>query len=115
MDITNNISDEVIFSKVSELMTKLKQNQQLQELAEKNGLNIKNTVKLTDDSIDNIAVSVVSLLLAKRANDSRYKTLVCTGVKKRSLKTDIINTYKNQANQLISRYKENIAEDTLSV
>lgn len=104
--ITETMSDDFIFSKVEELMTKLKQNQQLQELAEANGVNVKNSVRLTDDSIDNVAVSVISLLIAKRENDPRYKTLVNVGVQKRSLKTEIINTYKNQANQLIERYKK---------
>ena len=103
-----NISDEEIFSKVGELLNKLKSNQQLQELAEKNGLEVKNTVKLTDDTINNVAISVVSLLLAKRENDPRYQKLVNTGIQKRSLKTEIINTYKNQANQLIERYKSGI-------
>lgn len=103
-----NISDEVIFSKVGELLNKLKSNQQLQELAEKNGLEVKNTVKLTDDTINNVAISVVSLLLAKRENDPRYRKLVNAGIQKRSLKTEIINTYKNQANQLIERYKSSI-------
>lgn len=103
-----NISDEVIFSKVGELLNKLKSNQQLQELAEKNGLEVKNTVKLTDDAINNVAISVVSLLLAKRENDPRYRKLVNAGIQKRSLKTEIINTYKNQANQLIERYKSSI-------
>ena len=103
-----NISDEVIFSKVGELLNKLKSNQQLQELAEKNGLEVKNTVKLTDDTINNVAISVVSLLLAKRENDPRYRKLVNAGIQKRSLKTEIINTYKNQANQLIERYKSGI-------
>lgn len=103
-----NISDEEIFSKVGELLNKLKSNQQLQELAEKNGLEVKNTVKLTDDAINNVAISVVSLLLAKRENDPRYQKLVNTGIQKRSLKTEIINTYKNQANQLIERYKSGI-------
>lgn len=102
---TNIISDDDIFSKVNELMTKLKSNQQLQEIAEKNGLQVKNSVKLTDDTIENVAVSVISLLLAKRDNDPRYRNLVRMGMEKRSLKTEIINTYKNQANQLIERYK----------
>lgn len=102
---TNIISDDEIFSKVTQLMSKLKTNQQLQELSEKNGLNVKNAVKLTDDTIENVAVSVTALLLAKRDNDPRYRNLVRMGMEKRSLKTEIINTYKNQANQLIERYK----------
>lgn len=102
---TNILTDDLIFSKVKELMNKLKSNQQLQKLAETNGLDVKNSIKLTDDSINNVAISVISLLLAKRADDVRYKKLVHTGIQKRSLKAEIINTYKNQANQLIERYK----------
>ncbi|MGN1086455.1 MAG: hypothetical protein ACI4Q5_05415, partial [Porcipelethomonas sp.] len=71
----------------------------------------KNSVKLTDDTIDNVAISVVSLLLAKRENDPRYQRLVNTGIQKRSLKTEIINAYKTQANQLINRYKASIKEE----
>jgi len=110
MDNTNNISDDIIFSKVKTLMGRLKENQQLQKLAEENGIDVKNTVKLTDDTINNIAVSVIALLLAQRSGDPRYVKLVQTGIQKRSLKTDIINTYKNQANQLINQYKNNIID-----
>lgn len=111
MEDVTNISDDVIFSKVGQLMSQLHRNQQLQELAEKNGLDVKNSVKLTDDTIDNVAISVVSLLLAKRENDPRYQRLVNTGIQKRSLKTEIINAYKTQANQLINRYKATIKEE----
>lgn len=100
--------DDEIFSKVEELMNRLTKNQKLQSLAEKNGLDVKNSIKLTDDSINNVAISVISLLLAKRNNDSRYKTLVNTGIQKRTLKTEIINDYKAQSIQLINRYKNNI-------
>lgn len=115
MNTTNNISDDLIFSKVKTLMNRLKENQQLQELAKENGIDVKNTVKLTDDSINNIAVSVIALLLAKRDGDPRYAKLVHTGVQKRSLKTDIVNTYKNQANQLINQYKNEITDESSNV
>lgn len=97
--------DEEIFTKVETLMNQLRKNQKIQELSEQNGLQVKNSVRLTDDSINNIAVAIVSLLLAKKSNDPRYKKLVRTGIKKRSLKTEIINDYKNQANQMIGRYR----------
>lgn len=100
--------DDEIFSKVEELMNRLTKNQKLQSLAEKNGLDVKNSIKLTDDSINNVAISVISLLLAKRNNDTRYKTLVNTGIQKRTLKTEIINDYKAQSIQLINRYKNNL-------
>ena len=102
--------DDDIFDKVSTLMKKLKQNQELQQLADDNGLDVKNTVKLTDDNIKNVAVSVISLLLSKRDGDDRYNKLVHTGVEKRSLKTEIINTYKNQAIQLLDRYNNDLSK-----
>lgn len=99
-----------IFFRVKTLLDRLKENQKLQQLAEDNGLDVKNTVKLTDDTIDNIAVAEIALLLAKRENDPNYKKLVHTGIQKRSLKTEIINTYKNQANQLIVQYKKSLSD-----
>jgi hypothetical protein len=111
---TNVNEDEEIFSKVEELMNRLTKNQKLQALAEKNGLDVKNSIKLTDDSINNVAISVISLLLAKRSNDSRYKTLVNTGIQKRTLKTEIINDYKAQSIQLINRYKSNLKNNDIT-
>lgn len=108
-----NMTDDVIFSKVGELMERLAKNQQLQNLAEQNGLDIKNTIKLTDDTVNNIAVSVIAMLLAKRDNDSRYNNLVQAGIQKRSIKTDIINTYKDQANQMINKYKDDNRNELL--
>jgi len=105
MDFMN---DEEIFSKVDTLMNRLKKNQELQELSERNGLDVKNTVRLTDDALNNVAVSVVSLMLAQRSGDPRYKKLTLTGLQKRSLKADIINSYKNQANQIIKQYKSSV-------
>jgi hypothetical protein len=101
IDVMQDKEKDRVFKQVDILMKKLKSNQQLQALASKNGIDVKNTVDLTDDTVNNIAVSVVSLLLAKQNNDERYQTLVRTGIQKRSLKTDIINDYKNQAIQLI--------------
>lgn len=100
------MDNEVIFSKVQELLSKLEENQQLQKLAKENGLPVKNGVDLTEDTMNNIAVSVVSLLLAKQSGDPDYKRLVQTGVQKRSLKTELVNRYKNQANQLIAECRE---------
>ena len=100
------MDNEVIFSKVQELLSKLEENQQLQKLAKENGLPVKNGVDLTEDTMNNIAVSVVSLLLAKQSGDPDYKRLVQTGVQKRSLKTELVNRYKNQANQLIVECRE---------
>jgi len=42
--------------------------------------------------------------LAKEANDPRYKKLVNTGLQKRSLKLEIINDYKKEANDIIKDY-----------
>lgn len=96
---------DVIFSRVKTLFDKMHQNQKLQELAQANGMDVKNTIKLTDDTINNVAVSVIALSLAKEANDPRYGKLVNTGLQKRSLKSEIINDYKNEANRLIEAYQ----------
>lgn len=108
MDDIDHINDEEIFSKVKILMERIKKDQALQELSERNGLDVKNSIRLTDDTSNNIAVAVISLMLAKRAGDPKYKTLSRMGMEKRSLKTEIINTYKNQANQLIAKYNESL-------
>lgn len=100
------MNDEEIFSKVESLMTRLQKNQELQDLSERNGLDIKNSIRLTADTSNNIAVSVVSLMLAKRSGDPRYRKLTQTGLQKRSLKAEIINSYKNQANQIIAKYRD---------
>ena len=106
-----DMTDEQIFCKVEELLQRLDQNQRIQKLATDNGIDVKNSVKLTDDTVDTIAVSVVALLLAKREDDPRYKQLVRYGTQRRSLKTEIINSYKNQANQLIERCRNRITEE----
>ena len=102
-----DMDNEAMLAKVGELMSKIDQNQQLQDLAEKSGLEVKNSIKLTPESAENVAISVISLLLAKNDNDPRYNRLVSAGMQKRSLKTEIINSYKNQAKQLITQYKNN--------
>ena len=102
-----DMDNEAMLAKVGELMSKIDQNQQLQDLAEKSGLEVKNSIKLTPESEENVARSVISLLLEKIDIDPRYNRLVSAGMQKRSLKTEIINSYKNQAKQLITQYKNN--------
>lgn len=102
------MNDEEIFAKVKTLMDRIKKDQQLQELSERNGLDVKNSIKLTDDTSKNIGVSVIALMLAKREGDPNYRKLVNMGMDKRSLKANIINTYKNQAIQLIQKYEESV-------
>lgn len=99
------MSDEDIIRKVDVLFSKMEENERLQKLAKANGLDVKNTIELTEDTKNNLAVSIVSLLLAKRENDVRYKTLSRVGLQKRTLKTEIVNAYKDKAMELISRYK----------
>ena len=117
-EITNR---DAILNKVSVLFEKMHQNQKLQQLAEQNNLDIKNAIKLTDDNMMNVAVTLVALSLAKEANDPRYKKLVNTGLQKRSLKLEIINDYKKEANDIIKDYssgnfnKEPIQEGFLDI
>lgn len=108
-------SDDAIIQKVGEVMTKLNQNKQLQELAKANGLDVKNTIQFTDDTINNITVSIVSLMLAKREQDPDYMALTRAGMNHRRLKNELINKRKSQANQLIERYKNSIRGDLASV
>lgn len=96
--------DDEIFAKVGELMMKLRKQQELQKLAEKNGVQI-NGMKYTDDTVMNIATAVVALMIAKDEGDPKYRLLVDQGVQKRSLKTELINAYKVRANELINRYE----------
>lgn len=103
-NVNMSISDDEIFNKMDTIMSKLKQTQKLQKLSEENGLDVKNAIKFTDDAIDNISVSVLALLIAQQNNDTRYKKLVHLGMEKRSLKTAIINDYKNLANQYLKKY-----------
>lgn len=100
-----------IFAKIDTVLSGLREQQDLQKLAEKHGLNSRNAVKLTDDTIDNVLVGVIAQLLCKRSEDPRYNKLVTQGIRKRSLKTEIINDYKNQAIQLINQYKNMSKEE----
>ena len=97
--------DNAIFAKIGELLLKMRKQQALQDLAEKNGVQI-NGMRYTDDTIMNIATSVVALMLAQQEGDIRYRSLVEQGTKKRTLKAEIINAYKDKANALINRYHD---------
>lgn len=97
----------VMLDKIGQMMNKIEQTKQLQALSEKSGLEVKNSIKLTPESAENVAISTVALVLAKEDGDPRYKRLVAAGMQKRSLKTEIINDYKDQANQLITQWKSN--------
>ena len=99
------ITDETIIQHIGELMVRLKKDKELQTLAKENGIDIKNTVDFTEDTIDNYVISVVSLMLAKRSGDPNYKTLCSLGLQKRSLKVELINNYKDQAIQLVNAWK----------
>ena len=98
-------TDDTMLQVVGKIMTHLTQNQQLQNLAKSNGLDVKNTIQLTEDSINNVATSTVALMLAKRNDDPDYAALVRAGMSHRKCRCDVINKYKDQANQLIDRYK----------
>lgn len=110
MDEHNSINEDYIFSRVGDVMKKLNQNRKLQELATSNGLEVTNTLKLTEETSNNVAVAVVSLLLAQQQSDPDYDALVRAGMSHRKLKVDLINKYKNQANQMIDRYKMQVRE-----
>jgi len=97
-DIENDV-----FAKVGELMVKLRKQKELQELAEKSGVQI-NGMRYTDDTVMNIATAVVALMIAKNEGDPKYRMLVDQGMKKRSLKAELINAYKAKANELINQY-----------
>lgn len=99
--------DSSFYTKAKELLDKLEQNQQLQQLATKNGLDVKNSVQLNEATKNNIATSVIALMLAKQSNDPRYADLVKYGMDHRRTKMDIINDYKDQANQIITRARNN--------
>ena len=110
MSELSSSTNDLIFSRVGDVMTKLKQNQKLQELAKANGLDVKNTVEFTEETINNIVVSIIALTLAQQDNDPDYAALVRAGMSHRGIKTRLINKYKNQANQLITAYKTQLRE-----
>ena len=105
MDDMNSLNENPMLDKVGMIMMKLHENQKLQDLASQNGIEVKNTIHLTEDTANNIAVGVVALMLAKQENDPDYAALVRAGMNHRKIKTELINKYKNQANQLIDSYK----------
>jgi hypothetical protein len=105
------LTDDDMIQKVGTIMTNLNQNQRLQELAKSNGLDVKNTIQFTEETTNNIAVSVVALMLAKRESDPDYGALVRAGMNHRKIRVDLINKYKDQANQLIDRYKSEMRDN----
>lgn len=96
-------AEDDMFAKIGEMMVHYRKQKELQDLAEKNGVQI-NGVRYTDDSIMNIVTSVVALMMARNEGDPRYRQLVEQGMRKRSLKVEIINAYKDKANELINQY-----------
>jgi hypothetical protein len=100
------MTEEEIFSRVKQLMEKLDKDQELQELTERNGLDVKSTLRLNPTTKDNVAVSIAALLLAKSENDPEYTRLVRLGMDHRSLKADLVDKYKDRAMQIIQKYKE---------
>lgn len=94
-----------MLEKVKAILSKLDQNKQLQDLAMDNGLDVRNKLELTDSAKENVAVSVLTLLIAQELKDPEYARLVRVGLDKRETKTAIINKYKNQAIQLITKYR----------
>ena len=104
------ITDEQIFSRVQNMMNHLDQTASLQKLAKDNGLDVKNSFDLSDENKEKYAVASVSLMLAKRAGDPKYDLLVRTGLQKRELKADIINSYKEEAKQLINKCENKMTE-----
>ncbi len=103
-------TDEQIFAHVQTIINKLDETQKLQQLARDNGLDIKNSFDLTDETKEKYGVSAVALLLAKRAGDPKYDLLVRTGLQKRSLKVDLINSYKEEAKQLTGKCENRMTE-----
>ena len=99
------MTDEEIIMKVGDLFSRMEANERLQKLATDNGLDVKNSVTLTEEAKDNLAVTIVSLLLAKRENDANYKELVRVGIQRKSLRSAIVNSYKDKALDLIKMYK----------
>ena len=99
--------DNSFYVKAKEMLDKLDQNQKLQQLASANGIDVKNSTQLNEATKDNIATSVIALMLAKQNNDPRYANLVRYGLDHRKTKVELINAYKDQANQIIARAKNN--------
>jgi hypothetical protein len=101
------MDDNLLAEEVKTLLGKFAENRKLRELADMNGVDIKNSVRLTNDSMDAVAVSIVSLLLCKREDPGAYHEIVLAGLRNRELKVKNTNRFKNQAIQLINRHKNN--------
>ena len=99
--------DQSFYTKARMILDKLEKNQKLQQLASANGIDVKNSTHLNEATKNNIATSVIALMLAKQNNDPRYNELVRLGMGHRQTKIDLINSYKDQANQIITRAKNN--------
>jgi hypothetical protein len=100
------MNDEEIFSKVTQIMEKLQKDQELQDLAERNGMSAINTFRLTPATQENVAVAMIALEIARRSGDPKYRTLTQAGLQKRKLKAEVINDHKAEAMQLINKYRE---------
>ena len=99
--------DQSFYAKAKAMLDKLEKNQKLQQIASANGIDVKNSAKLNEATKNNISTSVIALLLAKQNNDPRYGELVRYGMDHRKAKIELINAYKDQANQIIARAKNN--------
>lgn len=109
------MTEERVMIIIGQLMDKMKKNQELQTLAKQNGLTYKPIVDFSDESIDNIVTSMVSLALASMAKDKDYELLVRTGIQKRSLKVSLINKYKDQAIEYLTKYKESLVANPIGI
>ena len=99
--------DQSFYARAKAMLDKLEKNQKLQQIASANGIDVKNSAKLNEATKNNISTSVIALLLAKQNNDPRYGELVKYGMEHRKAKIELINAYKDQANQIIARAKTN--------
>ncbi len=103
INLTNN---DALAEKVARIMDKLDKDQEIQDLSERNGLNAINTIRLTPETKDNVAIMMLSLYLAQSENNPKYRQLVHAGLEKRKLKNEIVDEYKGTAIQLIKKYKD---------
>lgn len=104
------MNEQVILDHIGVILNKMHQNKQLQSLAKEKGLPVKG-LELNDDTEKQLSISVVALMLAKMEGDGRYKRLSDMGMQKRSLKVEIINDYKDRANMLLNKYKNQSEEE----
>lgn len=102
-EIVTESTEDMVNAKIGEIMVRLHKQKELQDLAEKKGVQITG-MRYTDDRIMDIATATVALILARNSGDPKYARLVDQGIQKRSLKNELINAYKDQANALINQY-----------